>query len=483
MEYIIYGAGDDGIYAMNKLSHYRVGAFCDEARAGGIVKINSQYKDKDILSFAKMKERYRTKKAIVVVADGERQTEMVLKLEAYGIERYFVFNRKAFEVHPQLWPMYFLRGIIKRMSYNEALMQYNIKQYHHIAIGVINFALPYLIAEIAMYHDDFCIDYIISDNISSSASKYMGIPIVSFEEAVHKIDCLIINASIDETNIREKIPENPMYSIIDLFDIDQFISGYRHPELVKFKNIHRGKRCFIIGNGPSLRTEDLDKIHESGEISFGTNYIHRLFDKTEWRPTYYMMLDEIGFRDLKRMQLRGEIPSKFFYVDQYRNSPQFISSDEIPKGNIVHQVFSSKHRYNLPKFSDDITKCVYAGWSVIYDLCIQVAAYMGFSEVYLLGIDNGLVNYDNFFDERNHALGMIKENDVNKSPHKDFSKAPSDRFIYRIMARSFRKADQYSRSHGFRIYNATRGGVLEEFERVNFDSLFESQEMSEAYFD
>ena len=37
---------------------------------------------------------------------------------------------------------------------------------------------------------------------------------------------------------------------------------------------------------------------------------------------------------------------------------------------------------------------------------------------------------------------------------------------------AFEFAEEYSKEHGFRIYNATRGGALEAFERVDFDSLF-----------
>ena len=40
------------------------------------------------------------------------------------------------------------------------------------------------------------------------------------------------------------------------------------------------------------------------------------------------------------------------------------------------------------------------------------------------------------------------------------------------MQRTYKAAERYSRQHGFRIYNATRGGKVEAFERVDFDSLF-----------
>src|SRR5699024_7865108 len=55
------------------------------------------------------------------------------------------------------------------------------------------------------------------------------------------------------------------------------------------RNCHKGERCFIIGNGPSLRAEDLDKL--KNEITFACNRINLIFDQTDWRPTYYCITD------------------------------------------------------------------------------------------------------------------------------------------------------------------------------------------------
>ena len=41
--------------------------------------------------------------------------------------------------------------------------------------------------------------------------------------------------------------------------------------------------------------------------------------------------------------------------------------------------------------------------------------------------------------------------------------------------KAYQKAKQYAETHGIKIYNATRGGKLEVFERVDFDSLFEKE--------
>ena len=62
--------------------------------------------------------------------------------------------------------------------------------------------------------------------------------------------------------------------------------------LTAYKGKYAGKRCFLIGNGPSLRAEDLTKLHESGEVTFAFNRIYNIFDKTPWRPTFYISQDE-----------------------------------------------------------------------------------------------------------------------------------------------------------------------------------------------
>ena len=55
------------------------------------------------------------------------------------------------------------------------------------------------------------------------------------------------------------------------------------------KDSHKGERCFIIGNGPSLSADDLDKLID--EDCFGVNEIHKIFPKTNWRPKYYLIMD------------------------------------------------------------------------------------------------------------------------------------------------------------------------------------------------
>lgn len=221
---------------------------------------------------------------------------------------------------------------------------------------------------------------------------------------------------------------------------------FRHPELSHFKDIHKGKRCFIIGNGPSLRMEDLDTLADSGEICFASNGIFLAYPKTKWRPTYYSIIDFDAYRKGYHALELGDANTYFirtFYNDNGLEPPADT--------NRFHVVFTRKE----PFFSDDITGCVCSGGTVTYCM-MQIAAYMGFSEMYLLGVDNTCGTADNHF---------VKDYDT-YAPINSFQLYPD------VILPLYQTAELWSRSHGIRIYNATRGGALEVFERVDFDRLF-----------
>jgi len=120
---------------------------------------------------------------------------------------------------------------------------------------------------------------------------------------------------------------------------------------------------------------------------------------------------------------------------------------------------------NFPNFSEDITEGVYLGHTVVYDIAIQLAAYMGVKEIYLLGVDNSYV--------KDIKKGHFIKNYYSDNSIKKYKlEAVNDSGWQERTLKAYEKAEIYSRGHGFRIYNATRGGKLEVFERVDFDSLF-----------
>jgi hypothetical protein len=107
-------------------------------------------------------------------------------------------------------------------------------------------------------------------------------------------------------------------------------------------------------------------------------------------------------------------------------------------------------------------------------LLIQVAAYVGASEIYLLGVDNTPGNIHRskecYISEKSH---FYEENAEDFKKIMKITALTADVDTRRKNCETaYKYAEDCSRSYGFRIYNATRGGVLEVFERVNFDSLF-----------
>lgn len=223
-----------------------------------------------------------------------------------------------------------------------------------------------------------------------------------------------------------------------------------------FKDVHKGERCFIIGNGPSLKAEDLDKL--KNEYTFAVNRIYLIFEQTDWRPTYYAIQDHKLVEKYKDEVSQLDLPVKFVATR---------AANDIKGGkgkyyyyNYVRRLFDG----SAPEFSEDISKQTYEGGTVTY-LCMQLAAYMGFSEIYLLGND---FNYSVTKTATDIVVNNVKDYFSDKYISND-----ENRFFPRLdlCEIGFEHAKKVLDEKGIHIYNATRGGKLEVFPRVNFDQI------------
>lgn len=225
----------------------------------------------------------------------------------------------------------------------------------------------------------------------------------------------------------------------------------RYIEIKKYENIHNGKRCFIISTGPSLTLEDVEKL--KNEYTFSMNNICKLFDKTDWRPTYYAYQDPGVVGALKDDKYFGNLDKQFAadYKKKLHNGKHFVLYP-LNLGN--HNTYNTTH--NLCKgikFSGNAYATIYDGFTITYSV-IQLAVYMGFKEIYLLGCDC------DYSGEKQHFIDYDEQYTVDRvnGPEK-------------LMIAAYKVAKEYADTHGIKIYNATRGGKLEVFERVNFDDL------------
>ena len=65
--------------------------------------------------------------------------------------------------------------------------------------------------------------------------------------------------------------------------------GRRRAKVRQFRDIHRGRHCFVLGNGPSLNAVDLVRLNR--EYTFGVNGIHLAHEDKGFEPTYYIVED------------------------------------------------------------------------------------------------------------------------------------------------------------------------------------------------
>ena len=220
-------------------------------------------------------------------------------------------------------------------------------------------------------------------------------------------------------------------------------------DVAKFKDLHKGEACFVIGNGPSLTVEDLDKIAELQFPCFAANGIYRLFEKTRWRPTYLVFQDQQMIDGLAGLfgDLSKCCESLFVRRDAYRQVAEEIrDSGRIIYPRLVMHIRKDKY-YD---FSEDIAKYAFDGCTVTY-LMIQLAYYMGFSTIYLIGVDHNNEVKMHCFEDASHIV-------LNPA-----------RVLETTYA--FRSARRFLDAKGTAIYNATRGGKLEEFIRRDLDVI------------
>lgn len=457
MKYVIFGAGSFGELALNFLGYLRVLCFVDNYACG------KELCGKKIISFEELKE-LNPENIIVVVASGNYSRQIEEQLLTGGITKYFMFHDYDIRIDIETFPVYALNKQVERVSYNRILSCSNVSKYNRIAVLGLNHHIPYLLSEIAIQSGYRNIVEVIP-LADTDIRQCMGIPVVTWEEADKDFDCLIIN---EKRHLIENLEayENAegTFDIIDIYDADFVEPSFYHPELERYKDMCKGKRIFVIGNGPSLTMEDLDTLHRHQEICIAFNNLYRIYDRTLFRADFYLMCDQDGI-EMCRDVLKN-IPGHLLIGDGYHVE----RPDYVIEGVQYYHDRCLTYSPNYPKFSEELSKGLYRGSSVTYS-GLQLAACLGAKEIYLIGVDN---NYSKNIDEQeNHFIKDYyseEEKKVLKERHKT-TLYETDKVL-----KAFESAERYSRKHGFRIYNATRGGMLEVFERVDFDSLFENTE-------
>jgi hypothetical protein len=226
------------------------------------------------------------------------------------------------------------------------------------------------------------------------------------------------------------------------------------------KNKHEGSAGWVIGNGPSLKYADLDRL--KGEVCIASNKIYLAFEETEWRPDYVTVVDKVLWPKIREESLkrysRIHLPRKY-YSDDSCKSKQLIFWRK-------RQMPRTKPDDSCCMCSDDAIFGFHGGSTVTYEN-VQLAMHLGLNPIYLIGCDH------HYRGESNVVQGEpVVSNEVNHF-HPEYRTAGElvNPATIDLMTNSYEHARFFAEKNGYKIYNATRGGQLEVFERKDFDSI------------
>ena len=236
-------------------------------------------------------------------------------------------------------------------------------------------------------------------------------------------------------------------------------SAYLHPKrrksiarLSQYKNIHKGRRAFIIGNGPSIAKTDMSRL--KGEITFGMNRVYLAFPEWGYESSYFLSVNDLVIEQSAEDIMRLTMP-KFI---------SWRSQAEISNTANTHFLHST---YERPRFAKDMRGRVWEGATVTY-VALQLAYYMGCNPVILIGVDHS-------FSSRGkpNTTVVSKGDDRDHFDAKYFGKG----FRWQLpdlktSEQSYAMARDVYEADGRQVLDASIGGKLTVFPKVDYDSLF-----------
>jgi hypothetical protein len=255
--------------------------------------------------------------------------------------------------------------------------------------------------------------------------------------------------------------------------------------LSQYRDCHVGERCWLMGNGPSLNKMDLELF--KNEIIFASNSVFLLFDRLSWRPNYYSCVDtrvlpdissEIRQMLLTYPEITAFFPSELILSD---GSSRILNTRLIISGCPNATFFQQKLMdcTDLPSSSFSLNSSLsFVSPNTVTITLMQLACFMGFASIYLIGCDTTYKVNSSVIQSGPTAFGTkgqkllltsTKDDDSNHFVSNYFGKGRKwHNPKTEAMIRHYSNAKHVLDDAGVRVFNATVGGNLEVFERVDY---------------
>lgn len=258
-----------------------------------------------------------------------------------------------------------------------------------------------------------------------------------------------------------------------LFDLWYGVHGVDVSTNARLAAKHRGaRRCFVIGNGPSLKDMDLSPL--AREVTIGCNSFYKHPQASRVDLKYLCIGDATFFEDTVRAVswhhvIEREMPRavKVFHP----SGRDLLRKHDLYRGHDVH-FYRHGITVSDPELVDfDFTRPLTVGHTTGTRLAIPLAVYLGFTEIYVLGFDaNWMADYRgsyHFYDK--HELWPEFDSQEADKRHPRYA----DQLINAL--RDFESHGllaEATAARGVKVYNAGIGGLLDTYPRVRFEDLF-----------
>lgn len=262
--------------------------------------------------------------------------------------------------------------------------------------------------------------------------------------------------------IKKLIPASMLDTLRNTRDSLEIASEYPmarlHPwrldsirKLETLRDSHAGEQCVIIGNGPSLKNTDLTRL--KNVFSIGMN-------------RFYMAFPDLGFTTSLLLTVNDLVIEQCAEDLRKLPIPTFVSwrgRKHIQPAPNLHYLYTS---YIRPRFNKDATGRLWEGATVTF-VAMQLAYFMGFKQVILIGVDH------NFVTKGTPNTTVVSTGDDPNHFHPGYF---GQGFRWQLpdletSEIAYRMAKEAYRRDGREILDATVGGKLTIFPKVDFNQI------------
>ena len=236
----------------------------------------------------------------------------------------------------------------------------------------------------------------------------------------------------------------------------------------EFKDLHKGERVFLVANGPSLKETNLDLLAD--EYTIAMNRISLIYpENPDWKPTYYLFSSTNvrhpvwgadWTRSVREAVSHRETTS--FIAEMFR--PQIDPSFGFPRIKWFNSMSENKPATNGDileySFSTDVSERIDKSGTTM-NLALQLAYYMGFSEIIIVGADLGWTGDRGTKNDPNHFDSSYQ---ADIPPEKVYKINNQMRNVHSLAHKNF-----FAKDDTVKFWNASKKTVLDVYPIIDFE--------------